>query len=332
MGKRALITGITGQDGSYLTELLLDKGYYVTGLIRCSTRPATRLIDPLLNDPTYRHRIQLVQADLTDQSRLYQALETTAPDEIYHLGAQSHVPTSYDNPVYTADVTGLATLRLLEAIRAVCPTVRFYNAASSEIFGQAQTHPQDESTPLNPQSPYGIAKAFSTMSTRSYRENYQLHACNGILFNHESPRRAELFVTRKITCGIARIVAGKQTHIELGNTQARRDWGYAPDYVDAIWRIMQHPDPSDYVIATGVSHSVAEFAGAACALVGLDWEDVIVPSEHYYRPNDIQHLVGNARKAKRELGWEARTSFDDLVRLMLDADLALEGLSLPCPV
>jgi GDPmannose 4,6-dehydratase len=319
--KRALITGITGQDGSYLAELLLAKGYEVHGLKRRSSSFNTARVDHLLADRHERHaQLFLHFADLADSTSLAKLLYRLAPDEIYHLGAQSHVRVSFDIPEYTGDVTALGTTRLIEAIREAGIPARFYNAASSEMFGQSAEVPQSERTPLRPRSPYGCAKLYSYWMTVNARAGYGMFAANGILFNHESPRRGEIFVSRKITRAVARIRAGLQDKLYLGNLEAERDWGYAPEYVEGIWRMLQQPEPEDFVLATGETHSVREFAERAFAHAGLDWRKHVEVDPEYYRPTEIDCLVGDASKAREQLGWQPRTKFRKLVEIMVDAD------------
>ncbi|MCW5947606.1 MAG: GDP-mannose 4,6-dehydratase [Fimbriimonadales bacterium] len=330
MTKIAFITGITGQDGSYLAELLIGKGYEVHGLIRRSSSFNTGRIDAIYEDPHIDNaKLVLHHGDLSDGSNLARLLTKINPHEIYHLGAQSHVRVSFDIPEYTGDVTGISTLRLLEAIRETEIPAKFYQASSSEMFGAAPP-PQNEKTNFYPRSPYAVAKLYSYWTTVNYREAYGIFACNGILFNHESPRRGETFVTRKITRGLANILAGKQDKIYLGNLEARRDWGYAPEYVDAMWRMLQHERPDDYVIATGETHSVREFLEIAFGLVGLDYEKHVGIDPRYYRPTEVDVLLGDASKAERELGWKAQTSFPELVRKMVEADLNAVGVEVPC--
>jgi len=320
----ALITGITGQDGSYLAELLLDKGYEVHGVIRRSSTFNTRRIDHLYRDPHEGGvRLQLIHGDLDDASSLNRILRLVQPDEIYNLGAQSHVRVSFDIPEYTGEVTALGAVRLLEAIREVGLAPRFYQASSSEVFGQADESPQIETTPIRPRSPYAAAKAYALWITRTYREAYGLFACNGILFNHESPRRGETFVTRKITRAAARIRVGTQDKLYLGNLDARRDWGFAGDYVDAMWRMLQADEPDDFVVATGESHSVREFLDAAFGQLGLDWRHHVEIDPRYFRPTEVETLCGDASMARARLGWAPRVRFAELVRMMVDADLAL---------
>jgi len=320
--KRALITGITGQDGSYLAELLLDKGYTVHGLIRRASTFNTHRIDHLYRDPhDPEARLFLHYADLTDGSRLVTLLEKIAPDELYNLAAQSHVRVSFDEPEYTGLTTGLGTTRLLEAIRMTGLGCRFYQASSSEMFG-ATPPPQNEDTPFYPRSPYGAAKLYGYWMTRNYREAYGLFAVNGILFNHESPRRGETFVTRKIAMAAARIKAGEQDALYLGNLDAIRDWGYAPEYVDAMWRMLQVDEPSDYVVATGAAYTVRDFVQFCFDHVGLDWEKYVNFDERYLRPSEVDALVGDASKAERLVGWKPSTLTPDLAKIMVDAELA----------
>jgi len=324
MPKKALITGITGQDGSYLAELLLAKGYEVHGIIRRSSSINTERLDSIYQDPHQpARRLFLHYGDLTDGSALNQILRTIHPDEIYHLGAQSHVRVSFDIPEYTGDVTGLGTLRILEAIRETGVKTRFYQASSSEMFGKVQAVPQTETTPFYPRSPYGCAKVFSYWLTVNYREGYNMFACNGILFNHESPRRGETFVSRKISRAVARIKAGIDQNLYLGNLEAQRDWGYAPEYVEAMWLMLQQETPDDYVVATGETHTVKEFVAAAFGHVGLDWEKYVKIDPRYYRPTEVDLLIGDATKAKISLNWTPKTKFKELVRIMVDADVAL---------
>ena len=326
--RKALVTGVTGQDGSYLAELLLRKGYEVHGLIRRSSTLNTNRIDHLYADPHQPEtRFFIHYIDLTDSSALARLVAKIQPDEIYHLGAQSHVRVSFDVPEYTGNVTGLGTVRLLEAIRDTGVNCRFYQASSSEMFGNAVEVPQRETTPFRPRSPYGVAKVYAYWMTVNYRESYGVYACNGILFNHESPRRGETFVTRKITRGIADLLAGKTSKVYLGNLEARRDWGYAPEYVEAMWRMLQQDEPDDYVIATNQSHSVREFVAESFRLVGIaDWERYVGIDPRYFRPLEVDYLQGDASKAKAKLGWEPRVGFQELVRIMLAADLEAAGL------
>jgi GDPmannose 4,6-dehydratase len=322
--KRALITGITGQDGSYLTELLLDKGYEVFGIIRRSSSFNTDRIDHLYQDPHEPGaRLRMFYGDLNDSSSLNTILRSTQPDEIYNLGAQSHVRVSFDVPEYTAEVTGLGTVRILEAIRDTGIKPKFYQASSSELFGRVREVPQTELTPFHPRSPYGCAKAYAYHITVNYRESYGLFACNGILFNHESERRGETFVSRKITRAVTRIKLGLQDKLFLGNLDARRDWGYARDYVEAMWLMLQAGEPDDFVIATGENHSVREFLDEAFGYLDLDWKEFVETDPRYYRPAEVDLLLGDASKARRVLGWEPKVGFKDLVRLMVDHDLEL---------
>ena len=321
--KRALITGITGQDGSFLTELLLSKGYEVYGVIRRASTFNTDRIDHLYADPHEEGaRLRLIYGDLADGSSLNKMIRTIEPDEIYNLGAQSHVRVSFDIPEYTAEVTGLGTIRLLEGIRETGVTPRFYQASSSELFGNTTEAPQNERTRFYPRSPYAAAKAYAYYMTVNYREAYGLYACNGILFNHESPRRGETFVTRKITRALASIKHGRQRELFLGNLEARRDWGYAGDYVEAMWLMMQQPEPDDYVIATGETHTVREFLDEAFGYAGLDWREFVKKDPHYLRPAEVDRLQGDASKARERLGWKPRVGFKQLVKMMVDADMA----------
>ena len=321
--KTAFITGITGQDGSYLAELLLDKGYTVHGLIRRASTFNTHRIDHLYQDPhDPEARLFLHYGDLTDSSRLTTLLEKVGPDEVYHLAAQSHVRVSFDEPEYTGDVTGLGTTRILEAIRAAQVPVKFYQASSSEMFGSTPP-PQSESSPLQPRSPYAAAKVYSYWTARNYREAYGMFSVNGILFNHESPRRGETFVSRKISMAAARIAAGEQQHLYLGNLDARRDWGYAKEYVEAMWLMLQADEPDDYVVATGTAYSVRDFLGFAFGHVGLDWEKYVRFDERYLRPTEVDELVGDPSKVQEKLGWKAQTMVPELARLMVDADMEL---------
>jgi GDPmannose 4,6-dehydratase len=325
--RTALITGITGQDGSYLAELLLEKGYEVHGLIRRSSSFSTGRIDHLYHDPHEPGaRLFLHYADLTDSSSLIGHLHSIKPAEVYNLGAQSHVKVSFEMPEFTADTAGMGTLRMLEAVRTADWPIRFYQAGSSEMFGQVAETPQTETTPFRPRSPYAIAKVFAHWMTVQYRDAYGLHASNGILFNHESPRRGGTFVTRKVTRAIAAILAGETDHVYLGNLDARRDWGYAAEYVDAMWRILQQAEPDDFVIATGEMHSVRELCSVAFALVGLDWEQHVRVDERYFRPTEVDELCGDASKAERILGWRSAVRFEELVRIMLEADLREAGV------
>ncbi len=322
--KRALITGITGQDGSYLADLLLEKGYEVHGIIRRASTFNTSRIDHLYADPHINGvRMFLHYGDLSDSVNLVKLLYDLKPDEIYHLAAQSHVRVSFDIPEYTSDVTGVGTIRILESIREVELPSRFYQASSSEMFGKAQQVPQTEKTPFWPRSPYGVAKVFSFWATVNYRESYGLCASNGILFNHESPRRGETFVTRKISRAVAAIKHGLQKELFLGNLDAKRDWGYAPEYVEGMWRILQHDEGDDFVLATGETHSVREFVEAAFSHVDLDWKEFVKYDARYERPAEVDVLIGDASKAKKILGWEPKVRFHELVRIMVDADMEL---------
>jgi GDPmannose 4,6-dehydratase len=328
--KRALVTGITGQDGSYLAEFLLEKGYEVHGLIRRSSGFNTQRIDHLYVDPhEAQTRLFLHYSDLTDSSSLIGHLHRIKPDEVYNLGAQSHVKVSFEMPEFTAESVGMGTLRLLEAVRTADWPIRFYQAGSSEMYGKVVESPQTERTPFNPRSPYAIAKVFAHFLVVDYREAYSLHASNGILFNHESPRRGGTFVTRKITRGIAAILAGTADHLYLGNLDAKRDWGYAPEYIEAMWLMLQQPEPDDFVIATGEMHTVRELCEVAFGLVDLDWEAYVRIDERYFRPTEVDELCGDARKAVDRLGWRATTGFEDLVRIMLEADLRQAGIDMP---
>jgi GDPmannose 4,6-dehydratase len=322
--KKALITGITGQDGSYLAELLLSKGYEVHGIIRRASTFNTERIEHLYQDP-HVNGVQLFlhYGDIADSTNLIKLLYRIQPDEIYHLAAQSHVRVSFDIPEYTGDVTGLSTIRILEAIRETGLKAKFYQAGSSEMFGKVQEVPQRETTPFYPRSPYGAAKVYAHWATVNYRESYGMFACNGILFNHESPRRGETFVTRKITRAIAQIQAGTQDKLYLGNLDAKRDWGYAKEYVEAMWLMLQQPEPDDYVVATGETHSVQEFLEEAFSYVNRDWRDHVALDERYLRPAEVELLVGDASKAERVLGWKPKTKFKELVRIMVDADVAM---------
>ena len=329
--KKAFITGITGQDGSYLAELLLSKGYEVHGLIRRASTFNTRRIDHLYNDPhgnAAKVQLYLHYGDVSSSGSLIDMVYSIQPDEIYHLAAQSHVRVSFDMPEYTGDVTGLGTTRLLEAIRKSGIKTRFYQASSSEMFGSAPP-PQNEQTPFEPQSPYAAAKVYSYWITRNYRRGYQLFASNGILFNHESPRRGETFVTRKITRALAAIKAGKQDFLYLGNLDSKRDWGYAPDYIAAMWKMMQTEAADDFVIGTGESHSVREFLDEAFGYLKMDWHDCVRTDPRYYRPTEVDFLQADPSKARKALSWEPRVFFKDLVRIMVDADLELVGLESP---
>jgi GDPmannose 4,6-dehydratase len=326
---KALITGITGQDGSYLAEFLLAKGYDVYGIIRRSSSFNTGRIDDIYQDPHQTDaRLRLVYGDLNDASSMNKILRTIRPDEIYNLGAQSHVRVSFDIPEYTAEITGVGTVRLLEAIRESGLRPKFYQASSSEMFGKAQEIPQRETTPFYPRSPYGAAKVFAHWMTVNYREAYGLFACSGLLFNHESPRRGETFVTRKITKAAARIKLGLQQELFLGNLEARRDWGFAGDYVEAMWLMLQQAEPDDYVIATGETHTVREFLDVAFGHVGLDWRSHVKIDPRYYRPTEVDLLIGDATKAKQRLGWRPKMGFRELAIMMVEADLAMERVKL----
>jgi len=324
--RRALVTGITGQDGSYLAELLLEKEYEVHGLIRRSSSINTDRIDHLYQDPHVAgRRLILHYGDMSDSSRLARLIDEVRPHEVYNLGAQSHVKVSFEAPEYTSDVDALGTLRLLEAIYHCDPSIRLYQASTSELFGSAPP-PQNEDTPFHPRSPYGVSKAFAYWIVVNYREAYGMFASNGILFNHESPRRGETFVTRKITRAVARIVAGRQDAVYLGNLDAKRDWGYAPDYVRAMWMMLQHSQPLDLVFATGQQHSVREFAELAFGLVGLDWTKYVKIDRAYLRPAEVDTLLGDCERARELLGWRPSVSFAELVRVMVEADLKSEGI------
>jgi GDPmannose 4,6-dehydratase len=323
-----MISGITGQDGSYLAELLLAKGYEVHGLMRRSSSFSTGRIEHLYQDPHESGaRLYLHYADLTDSSSLMSHLHAVKPDEVYNLGAQSHVKVSFEMPEFTAESVGMGALRFLEAIKTAEWPIRYYQAGSSEMYGAVVESPQSETTPFHPRSPYAIAKVFAHWMTADYRDAYGIHASNGILFNHESPRRGETFLTRKVTRGVAAIVAGTQEKLYLGNLDAQRDWGYAPEYVEAMWRMLQQDEPGDYVIATGEMHSVREFVAAAFSLIGLDWQDHVEIDPRYFRPTEVEELRGDASRAERVLGWRPTTTFDGLVRLMLEADLREAGLA-----
>ena len=324
MAKRALITGITGQDGSFLTELLLEKGYEVYGIVRRSSSFNTDRIDHLYQDPHEPGaRLRMFYGDLNDSSSLNHVLRQTQPDEIYNLGAQSHVRVSFDVPEYTAEVTGLGTVRLLEAIREVGIKPKFYQASSSELYGKVVETPQKETTPFYPRSPYACAKAYAYWITVNYRESYEMFACNGILFNHESERRGETFVSRKITRAATRIKLGLQQKLYMGNLDARRDWGYAKDYVEAMWLMMQAEEADDYVIATGETHSVREFLDESFGYLDLDWKEHVEIDPRYFRPAEVDLLLGDPAKARTQLGWEPKVSFKELVRIMVDHDMKL---------
>lgn len=319
---KALVTGITGQDGSYLAELLLDKGYEVHGIIRRASTFNTSRIDHLYADPHINGvRLFLHYGDIADSTNLIKLLYRIQPEEVYHLAAQSHVRVSFDIPEYTGDVTGLSTIRILEAIREVGLKSKFYQASSSEMFGKVHEVPQRETTAFYPRSPYGAAKVYAYWATVNYRESYGMFACNGILFNHESPRRGETFVTRKITRAVAEIKAGLLDKLYMGNLDAKRDWGYAKEYVEAMWRMLQYDEPDDYVVATGETHSVQEFLEEAFGYVDLDWRKYVAIDPKYYRPAEVDLLVGDASKAKKLLGWEPRVTFKELVRLMVQSDM-----------
>ncbi len=315
MGKTALITGITGQDGSYLAEVLLDKGYKVYGLVRRLSLPNLNRIDHILN------RITLLDGDLTDQSSLDTALRTAQPDEVYNLASQSFVPTSWNQPTLTGDVTGLGVTRLLEGVRHTCKNAKVYQASSSEMFGNTEESPQNEKTSFHPRSPYACAKVYAYHMAVNYRESYGMFVCNGICFNHESPRRGMEFVTRKITDGVARIHYGLAKELRLGNLETRRDWGHADDYVKAMWLMLQQEKPDDYVIATGKTYSVKEFAELAFKEAGLNWKDYVIVDKQLYRPADVHELCGDASKARQILGWKAEVTFEQLVKMMVKADL-----------
>jgi GDPmannose 4,6-dehydratase len=332
--KKALITGITGQDGSYLADLLLHKGYEVHGIIRRASTFNTARIDHLYQDPHINGvRLFLHYGDLADSVNLVKLIYDLKPDEVYHLGAQSHVRVSFDIPEYTGDVTGIGTTRILEALRETGVKARFYQASSSEMYGKVQEVPQTETTPFWPRSPYGAAKMYAYWITVNYREGYGMHATNGILFNHESPRRGETFVTRKISRAVAAIKLGRQEQLYLGNLDAKRDWGYAPEYVEAMWLMLQQDNPDDYVCATNETHTVKEFVEHAFAHVGLDWEKHVKYDARYERPAEVDLLIGDPAKAKKQLGWEPKVRFPELVKIMVDADLAsLQGLPIPDPM
>ncbi len=318
--KKALVTGITGQDGSYLAELLLEKGYEVYGIIRRTSTFTTNRINHLYQDPHNQPRLKLIYGDLTDGGSLATILNDVQPDEVYNLGAQSHVRVSFDQPVYTVDVGALGTLRLLEGLRAMPRAPRFYQASSSEMYGKVTETPQRESTPFYPRSPYACGKVYSYWQTVNYRESYDLFACNGILFNHESPRRGETFVTRKITRAATRIREGLQDKLYLGNLEAKRDWGFAGDYVEAMWLMLQQDRPDDYVIATGETHSVREFVEEVFGYLDLDWQQYVEIDERYFRPTEVDLLLGDAAKARSVLQWEPKITFKSLARMMTDAD------------
>jgi GDPmannose 4,6-dehydratase len=326
MTRTALITGITGQDGSYLAELLLEKGYRVVGMTRRSSTASDERIAHI------RDRIQIVQGDLLDQASLVEALRTVTPTEVYNLAAQSFVPTSWNQPVLTGEFTALGVTRMLEAVRQVDPGIRFYQASSSEMFGKVREVPQTEATPFHPRSPYGVAKAYGHFLTVNYRESYGIFAVSGILFNHESPRRGLEFVTRKVTDGAARISLGLASELRMGNLDAQRDWGYAGDYVRAMWAMLQQDEPSDFVVATGVAHSVRELCEVAFKRVGLDYERHVVGDPAFYRPAEVDHLLGDAGRARAVLGWAPEVDFRGLVEMMVDADVARLRSGIPSPV
>jgi len=321
--KKALVTGITGQDGSYLAELLLQKGYQVWGIVRRSSSFNTDRIDHLYKDPHNQPDLRLIYGDLTDGSNLHSILNDVNPDEVYNLGAQSHVRVSFDTPIYTIDTDALGTLRLLEAIRSSNKSAKFYQASSSEMYGKVVETPQTEKTPFYPRSPYGCAKVYSFWQTVNYREAYGLFACNGILFNHESPRRGETFVTRKITRAATRIKLGLQDKLYLGNLDAKRDWGFAGDYVKTMWLMLQQDKPDDYVIATGQTHSVREFLDEVFGYLDLDWQKYVETDRRYYRPSEVDFLLGDSSKARKVLKWEPRVTFKELAKMMTDADMKL---------
>lgn len=322
--KKALITGITGQDGSYLAELLLEKGYEVHGIIRRASTFNTGRIDHIYADPHVNGvKFFLHYGDISDSTNMIKLLYSLQPDEVYHLAAQSHVRVSFDIPEYTGDVTGIGTIRILEAIRETGVKAKFYQASSSEMFGMVREVPQKETTPFYPRSPYGCAKVYAYWITVNYRESYGLYGCNGILFNHESPRRGETFVTRKITRALAHIKAGLQDSLYLGNLDAKRDWGYAKEYVEAMWLMMQQEKADDFVIATGETHTIKDFLDEAFSYANLDWKKYVKIDPRYYRPSEVDLLIGDSSKAKQKLGWEPKTTFKELVRLMVDSDIKL---------
>ena len=321
--KKAIVTGITGQDGSYLTELLLKKGYEVYGLVRRSSSFNTDRINHLYQDPHENPKLRLIYSDLTDGSNLHSILNDVNPDEVYNLGAQSHVRVSFDQPIYTANVDALGTLRVLEAIRSMKKPAKFYQASSSEMYGKVVETPQTEKTPFYPRSPYGCAKVYSFWQTVNYREAYDIFACNGILFNHESPRRGETFVTRKITRAATRIKLGLQEKLYLGNLDAKRDWGFAGDYVEAMWLMMQQKKADDFVIATGETHSVREFLSEVFGHLNLNWKKYVEIDTRYYRPTEVELLLGNAAKAKKILRWKPKVGFKELAKMMTDCDMRI---------
>jgi GDPmannose 4,6-dehydratase len=320
MPKVALITGITGQDGSYLAELLLSKGYIVHGIIRRASTFNTKRIDHIYEDPHESERFFLHYGDLSDSEQISNMIYNIKPDEIYHLGAQSHVRVSFDMPEYTGNVTALGVTRILEAVRRSGNEVKFYQASSSEMFG-ASLPPQNEETPFKPRSPYACAKVYAYWMTKNYREGYNMFACNGILFNHESPRRGETFVTRKITRGIANIIAKKERYLYLGNLDAKRDWGYTPEYVEGMWQMLQKEHPEDFVIGTGEAHSVREFVEEAFTYAGLDWNECVKIDSRYFRPTEVEKLVSDPAKAKEKIAWNPKIKFKDLVKIMVDVDM-----------
>ncbi|HJO93300.1 MAG TPA: GDP-mannose 4,6-dehydratase [Victivallales bacterium] len=321
--KKALITGITGQDGSYLAELLLSKGYKVYGIIRRSSSFNTERIDHLYVDPHKQHKLELVYGDLNDSSSLAEIVHSIDPDEIYNLGAQSHVRVSFDVPEYTGEIVGLGTQRLLEAIRRTKCKAKYYQASSSEMFGKVVETPQKETTPFYPRSPYSCAKVYAHWLTVNYRESYNMFACSGILFNHESPRRGETFVTRKITRAATRIKLGLQQKLYLGNLDAKRDWGFAGDYVEAMWLMLQQDQPDDYVIATGKTYSIKDFLTESFTQLNLDWHDYVEFDPRYLRPSEVDLLLGDSSKARKKLGWAPKTGFEELVKMMIDSDMVL---------
>jgi GDPmannose 4,6-dehydratase len=321
--KKALVTGVTGQDGSYLAELLLKKGYQVWGIVRRSSSFHTGRIDHLYKDPHQRTQLRLVYGDLTDGGNLSTIMNDIKPDEVYNLGAQSHVRVSFDTPIYTVNTDALGTLRLLETVRSMKKPAKFYQASSSEMYGKATEVPQTEKTPFYPRSPYGCAKVYGFWQTVNYREAYDLFACNGILFNHESPRRGETFVTRKITRAATRIKLGLQNKLYLGNLDAKRDWGFAGDFVEAMWLIMQQDKPDDYVVATGETHSVREFLDEVFGYLDLDWQKYVEIDQRYYRPTEVDVLLGDSSKARKKLRWKPRITFKALAKMMTDADMEL---------
>ena len=323
MPKKAFITGITGQDGSYLTELLLDKGYEVYGLIRRSSSFNTARLEHLYKDPHQNPKLHLEYGNLTDGTRLSELIRDIKPDEVYNLGAQSHVRVSFDEPVYSVTAGALGTLNLLEAIRRLDPMPKFYQASSSEMYGLVQEVPQSEKTPFHPRSPYGCGKVYSFWQTVNYREAYGMHACNGILFNHESPRRGETFVTRKITRAATKIKLGLQDKLYLGNLDAKRDWGFAGDYVKAMWLMLQADVPDDYVVATGKTYSVREFLDEVFGYLDLDWQKYVEIDPRYFRPSEVELLLGDPAKAKQKLGWEAEVDIKGLAKMMVDSDMQI---------